>query len=187
MRGEVRGKIWVLSQFRGVTIEGVWIGDSIYWPLRTTSNYSATADLHNSQITAAHAKPFPACCVISRSLTTASNSGDCSASDPQVLSSQPPVWNSALKGLNCVTPDVFKKSPRHAPRRKHSPSVVVKACLLRRCIGTVAARERVYRAVAQKRSSTKSPLSNGSIRHNIKDDEPPCCVSAHGKHGPLWD
>jgi hypothetical protein len=39
--------------------------------------------------------PFPACCVFtSRSLATASNSGDCSASRAQVLSSQPPNQNS---------------------------------------------------------------------------------------------
>jgi hypothetical protein len=44
---------------------------------------------HNSQITTAPAKAFPACCVFtSRSLVTASNSGDSSASHAQVLSSQ---------------------------------------------------------------------------------------------------
>jgi hypothetical protein len=41
-------------------------------PLRTTSNYSATADLHNSQITTEPAKLFPACCVFTnRSLAAA--------------------------------------------------------------------------------------------------------------------
>jgi hypothetical protein len=43
--------------------------------------------LHNSQITTAPAKLSPACCVFtSRSLATASNSGDSSASRSQVLS-----------------------------------------------------------------------------------------------------
>jgi hypothetical protein len=51
----------ILSLIRGVTIDGVWIGEWIYWPLtpnrlRTTSNY--TANLHNSQITAAPAILF---------------------------------------------------------------------------------------------------------------------------------
>jgi hypothetical protein len=53
-----------------------------------TTNYNATADLNNSQITTAHAMPFPAFCVFtSRSLATASNSDDSSASRAQVLSS----------------------------------------------------------------------------------------------------
>jgi hypothetical protein len=49
-----------------VTIDGVWIGERIYWPLTHTTwkyNYSATINLHNSQITTAPSKPFPACCV----------------------------------------------------------------------------------------------------------------------------
>jgi hypothetical protein len=45
-----------------------------------TSNYSAFANLHTLQITTAPAKFSPACCVlISRSLITASNSGNSSA------------------------------------------------------------------------------------------------------------
>jgi hypothetical protein len=51
--------------------------DHLFAQLRTTSNYSAIATLHNSQITTATAKPFPACRVFtSRSLATASNSGN---------------------------------------------------------------------------------------------------------------
>jgi hypothetical protein len=50
--------------------------DHLYTSLGTTSNYSATANLHYSQITTALAKPLIACCVLtSRSLATASNSG----------------------------------------------------------------------------------------------------------------
>jgi hypothetical protein len=37
--------------------------DNLRTQLRTTSNYSATANLHNSQNTTALAKPFPACCL----------------------------------------------------------------------------------------------------------------------------
>jgi hypothetical protein len=68
--------------------------DRLHTRLGTTGNYSATANLHNSQITTAPAKPFPAFYVfISRSLATSSNSGDPSASRAQVLSSEPPVLN----------------------------------------------------------------------------------------------
>jgi hypothetical protein len=68
--------------------------------LRTTSNCSATANLHNSQITTAPAKPFPACYVFTgHSLAMASNSGDSSASRAQVLSSQPSMQN-------CLTADL---------------------------------------------------------------------------------
>jgi hypothetical protein len=65
---------------------------------RTTSNYSATANLQNSQIIKTPAKFFPVCCVfISCSLATASNSGDLSASSAQVLYLQPPVPNNTNK------------------------------------------------------------------------------------------
>jgi hypothetical protein len=81
-----------------VTIDGVWIRYWIYWPLtplRTTHNYSSTANLHTLQFTTAPAKPFPACCILTGcSLETASNSGDFSASLAQVLLSQPPMRNS---------------------------------------------------------------------------------------------
>jgi hypothetical protein len=75
--------------------------DHFYTPLGTTSNYSATANLHNSQITISTAKPFPACCVFAnRSLATASNNGDSWASRAQVLPSQRPVQNSTKLTLS---------------------------------------------------------------------------------------
>jgi hypothetical protein len=62
--------------------------------LGITSNYRATGNLHYSQITTAPAKPFPACCVLtSRSLATAFNSGNSSASRTQVLRSLTSVQN----------------------------------------------------------------------------------------------
>jgi hypothetical protein len=62
--------------------------------LENTSNYSATSNIHNSQIITVPAKLFPACLVLtSFSLATASNSGDSSAPCAQVLSSQAPVQN----------------------------------------------------------------------------------------------
>jgi hypothetical protein len=68
--------------------------DYLYTRLVSTSNYNATTDLYNSQITTAPAKPFPACYVFtSRFQATASNSGDSSASRPQVISSQPSLQN----------------------------------------------------------------------------------------------
>jgi hypothetical protein len=68
--------------------------DHLYIRLGNTSNYRATANLQNSQITTAPAKLYPACSVfISRSLETASNNGDSSASRAQVLSLQRPVQN----------------------------------------------------------------------------------------------
>jgi hypothetical protein len=66
--------------------------DHLSTPLRTTSNYSPTADLHNSQITTTPLCLFLACCVFnSHSLATASNDGDSSASHAQVLLTQLPL------------------------------------------------------------------------------------------------
>jgi hypothetical protein len=79
--------------------------DHLYTRLGTTSNYSASANLHSSQITTAPASSFPACCVsTSRSLVTASNSWDFFSFRSQVpsewhlpsncpFSSQTPVQN----------------------------------------------------------------------------------------------
>jgi hypothetical protein len=53
----------------------------------STSNYSTTANLHNTQITTAPAKPFPALYVFtSHSRAMAANIGDFSASHTEVLS-----------------------------------------------------------------------------------------------------
>jgi hypothetical protein len=82
-----------------VPINGVWIGEPIYWPLITTrfeitSNYSATANLHKSKITTAPDKPFSACCIFSsRFLAMASNSGDALVSRAQALPSPIPIQN----------------------------------------------------------------------------------------------
>jgi hypothetical protein len=60
--------------------------DHLHTPLRTTSNYSTTANLHTLQITAANTKSSPACSVFnSRFLTTVSNSTDSSASRSHVV------------------------------------------------------------------------------------------------------
>jgi hypothetical protein len=71
-----------------------WILD-LLTQLGTAINYNAIADLHTLQFTTAPAKSFPAFCFFkSRSLATATNGGDPSASRAQVLLSQPPMQNS---------------------------------------------------------------------------------------------
>jgi hypothetical protein len=110
--------------------------DYLYARLGNISNYSATAHLHNSQITTAPAKPLPAFGILtSRSLATASNSGDSSVSRAQVLSSKPPVQNST----ELITRTVLAINSRHGPHRKHRSSIVVfvsvaaGTCLRNRC------------------------------------------------------
>jgi hypothetical protein len=96
---------FILSRSMCVSIDGVWIGKWIYWHLytwlETTSNYSATANLHNSQITTAPDKPFPACYLHQPLPGKGSKSGDSSASCAEVLSSQTPVQNWLVR-TNCL-------------------------------------------------------------------------------------
>jgi hypothetical protein len=97
--------VWLQTKF-GLIIRFI---DLLYTRLVSTSNYSATANFHNSQITTATAKPFTSLlCLRSRSLATASNSGHSSASRDQVLSSQPPLQKSTTltnKSQSYVTTD----------------------------------------------------------------------------------
>jgi hypothetical protein len=61
--------------------------DRLYTRLGSTSTYSATAKLHIHKSPQHTLSPFPACCVFtSRSLATAYNSGDSSASRSQIIS-----------------------------------------------------------------------------------------------------
>jgi hypothetical protein len=77
----------ILSRI-GVIIDGVWIGESIC--THHSELQAITAPPLISTIRRSPQHPlslFPACCVFtSRSLATASNSGDPSASHAQVLS-----------------------------------------------------------------------------------------------------
>jgi hypothetical protein len=116
------------------TVDGVWIGELIYWLTRlgNTSNYSA--NLHTLQITAANTKFPPASSVFTnRYLATASNSVDFSASRAHVvtlrrisrysqLTSNYQLRNSTdprrLPSLNFIT-------PRREPCRQHPVSPVV--------------------------------------------------------------
>jgi hypothetical protein len=66
------------------------------------------ANVHNSQLTTAHAMLFPSYCVFtSRSLATVSNGGDFSASGAKVLSSQTPVHNWLVQRREKLT-NTFK-------------------------------------------------------------------------------
>jgi hypothetical protein len=110
----------------------IWLG--------STSNYSATANLHNLQITITPTKPFPAFCVFtSCSLAMTSNTGDSSASCAQIWSSQTLVQNScqlstelqcylfsaSLAELNWpVAPVLFFITPWQGPHRQHPLSPV---------------------------------------------------------------
>jgi hypothetical protein len=60
LHGVIIQQATVLSRFRVVTVEGIWIGFiyHLYTSLGTTSNYSIVTNLHNSQITTAPAEPF---------------------------------------------------------------------------------------------------------------------------------
>jgi hypothetical protein len=100
--------------------------DHLYTSFRTANNYSTTANLHNSQITTAPSKPsFQPHVLIGRSLATASNSGDSSASRAQVLSSQPLVQSSTDNWqltTNWVKSKSKSKSKSHCDRRSVSKS-----------------------------------------------------------------
>jgi hypothetical protein len=89
-------KKFIFSRVR-VTIDGVWSGNSIYWPfihsqLVTTNNYSAITNLHILKISRSHAKSFQSVFTSLR-LVTASNSGDSSASRGHAIAGWPPPHN----------------------------------------------------------------------------------------------
>jgi hypothetical protein len=112
--------------------------DHLYTWLGYTSNSSTTANIHNSQITTALAKHFPTCYIFtSRSLATASNSGDSSASHPQILSSLPPMQNST----QVIAPTVQAIISRNVPHRNPVLLLLRSFPLLR---------QRVYQGFAQK-------------------------------------
>jgi hypothetical protein len=140
----------------------VWTGygldvgfiDHLYIQLGTTSNYSATPDLHTLQITTAHAKTFPACCVFnSRFLVTASNSGDSSSSCAQFIPSTFQYRTNFQLSTELIAPFLFFIIPRRGPHRQHHGLPV---CLRNRCRGDVFTL-----------FVSRSMPSNGSVNHNI--------------------
>jgi hypothetical protein len=108
-----------------------FIGHSYTWP-GTTSNYSATANLHISQITTALAKPFLVCCVFtSRSLATALTVEDLSFTRSGCLHSLPctsqrtqPTWSL-----------FYNISVNHAETPRFQQSLY--CCVRIRCRGNV--------------------------------------------------
>jgi hypothetical protein len=85
--------------------------DRLHTPLGTTNIYISIAKIHTSQITTASAKHFPACFFSnSRSLSTASNSGDSSISLAQVFLSQPAMQNSLLTDNSAIAPSLLSLS-----------------------------------------------------------------------------
>jgi hypothetical protein len=99
----------------------------------------------------------------SRSLATASNSGNSYVSRAQVLSSQTPVQNWIGLTFNKLWPCSFLITSRYGPHRKHSSSIVAfvsvaaGTCLRNRCPETAL----VYTPIWW------SLHSNGCIRYNI--------------------
>jgi hypothetical protein len=74
--------------------------EHIYTPLGNTRNYSATANLHTSQIAAAHTKHFPAYCLNQPFPGNGFHNGDFSASRAQALPS-PTLFRTACQ-LNWI-------------------------------------------------------------------------------------
>jgi hypothetical protein len=114
----------ILSLYRGVSRQGMNCLLDLLTEVGTESNYSAIGDRDTLQITTTPAKYFPAFCVLtSRSLATASNNGDPSASRAQVFLSQPPLQNSCqfpqLPTVNSGTRLTLLIIFRHEPHRKH--------------------------------------------------------------------
>jgi hypothetical protein len=101
-----------------VTIDGfgLVIGYTEHLQIVTTSNYNAIDNLHNLQITIAHAKPSQSA-FTSRFPVTDLNNGDFSAS----------VLTSLLTGEYPTTElllQTFLVTSRHGPLRKHLSSLL---------------------------------------------------------------
>jgi hypothetical protein len=114
----------------------LWTGFGLDWWIDLLTTYTNDSELQAITappvISTIHKSPqhqlslFLACCVFtSRSLATASNSGDSSASGTQVLSSQPPVQNSTD---NYLCP--FFIPCQHGQHRKHISSIVAPNCCI---------------------------------------------------------
>jgi hypothetical protein len=146
--------IWAICELEtrlGLQMSRIWGCDcrrdmdwilNLLTPLVTT-NYIATANLHNSQFTTAHAKPFPAYCIFTcRPLATASNSGDSSAFRAQVLPSSslvqncPPATPSTGLGssLYSLAPDPTENTVYNYSSIVACIYVVAGTCVPNRCL-----------------------------------------------------
>jgi hypothetical protein len=148
----------ILSRFRVVAcvtyrrvLEWV-IGfiDTLFTQLGTTCNYSAIADLHTLQFTTAHTLGFSV--FTSRILATDAQSNsflDISSQSPSTADSLssipllPSSYPGRLASRNTaqfLSTELFFITTLHRLRRKHSLSIVGKACLQHRCIATEVTR-----------------------------------------------
>jgi hypothetical protein len=166
--GTILSRIWG----GGVTTDEVWIGEWIYWPLTHDSALQAltTLSLIYTLYKSLHAKSSPACSVfISRCLVTTLNNGDSSSSVLMSLLSgeyptnELPIMARSLHSLPCrnqlstdwFAPVVFLITLLHGSSRKHR--FQKELCCFR---GVVTAPFSLF--------VSRSLLSNGSMRHNIK-------------------
>jgi hypothetical protein len=95
----------ILPRFRGVTIDGVWIGEWFIDHLYT----------HDSWLQVITAPPLISTAPVPDWSVFIINSEDSSASHVQAHLSQLPVQNSCSLGH----PNCLQDTPRHEPRRKH--------------------------------------------------------------------
>jgi hypothetical protein len=164
-----------------VTVNGVWIGNWIYWTLFDTARD------YTLQFTAIHTKcPQSVTVSASRCLVAASNGGRSPSSEfPNFPLPQLPASNSNnAQRLNCssplthwltnqilhFTPLVLLITSRHGPHRKHRSSVAVKGPLssnglrLAVCLAVVAL-QRVYVPQYKKRYKSASLLFSVRLNH----------------------
>jgi hypothetical protein len=112
-----------------MTLCGVLIGDGfidrLFTRLGTTSNYSATANLHNSQTITAPAKPFSSLLCLHQPFP---GNGfhqwrffSCTRSGPPFTAAR-----AEFKSLSTelITPTVLVLDSRHGPHKKHRSSIV---------------------------------------------------------------
>jgi hypothetical protein len=103
-----------------LTIDGVWVGNWIYWTLTDISYYSAIANSHTLQFITARTKSSQSAVFISHCTVTVYNSGHSHYSGfpnyPHAKCQQLPASNSnSSQGLNCSSP--LTHSPNHQPTR----------------------------------------------------------------------
>jgi hypothetical protein len=136
---------FILSRV-GVTIDGVWIGEQIYYHLQvvTPNNYYTIADLHttnHSQMSCLNLRGNSSpqwlfmCSVITRCfLVTNLNNGDPSASVALWLT----LHSRPLSYQLLVVPIVFKVIPRQGPRGNYQWTYATLVLLLLARISDVA-------------------------------------------------
>jgi hypothetical protein len=157
-----------------VTKDGIWIGfiDHLYTPLGSTSNYSAIANLHTLQITAAFFQPAIS---NSRFIATASNNGDSSASRAHVVTIQPIYRNWTLVTHQPATSRHFAQAawgPRSIASERTQqktllPTVFFFFFSIGGCLALVRLSFPCLPAVTKQRMPPLYEYSNGTTCYNI--------------------